>query len=591
MHPSLRAASLVTALLAPAVLRGQTGDSGAPPLLPDWIARFEADREVLEQRFSLEGDARRERLVRFLDAARGELRDMPFEALSTRDRVDVHLVGQWIGRRLRDLEEGAPVLAEARPLLPFHGAIEALAATVRESDPFRPEETAKELSEALRLTEPLLAMEPPAAESGPSEGGGVAAAESGPASRAETAGDARPALASPRAVKKAMEVAAADRAFLERFLEGEVPFDPDLRFWIEAPARRLAGQLRDLETRLRDHVLPAIQKSRGHAFVRGAERLARDLRDEWIALLPEDLLRFGEDQMAATGREIEAAAAEVAPGRSSREALEIVKADHARPGGQRLEVAALAREAMRFASEKRLFRLPPAAVECWTLEPISTERQKLYPFAYYGDFSMGVAYATGDMDHDRKLMAMRGNNRHFTRTVTPHELIPGHHLQRWYRDRNHTERRSFGSSFLVEGWGFYSELLYAENGFFRDARERLGHLFWKRLRAARIVLSMRFHLGRMTAAEAVDYLVAEVGLERSNAEAEVDRYMTFSPLYQASYMYGARQILDLREEWQRARGAGADLADFHEAVLAEGSLPVALLRYPVLGLPVPRSLP
>jgi uncharacterized protein (DUF885 family) len=194
------------------------------------------------------------------------------------------------------------------------------------------------------------------------------------------------------------------------------------------------------------------------------------------------------------------------------------------------------------------------------------------------------------MDQDRKAMAMRGNNRHFTRTVTPHELIPGHHMQGFYAKRFHPERRHFASSFFIEGWGFYTELLLDENGWFRTPRERMGHLFWKLLRAARILVSTRYHLEEMTTDEMTSFLTARAGLEKSNAEAEVERYMTYSPLYQASYMVGAWQIRDLRDEARRALGAAFDPIAFHETLLRQGSIPLALARFAVLGLPVPREV-
>ena len=68
---------------------------------------------------------------------------------------------------------------------------------------------------------------------------------------------------------------------------------------------------------------------------------------------------------------------------------------------------------------------------------------------------MMVAYANGEMKQDDKLMVMRGNNRHFTRLVIPHELIPGHHLQGYYAARG--PQRPFSTSFYVEGWALYWE--------------------------------------------------------------------------------------------------------------------------------------
>ena len=141
----------------------------------------------------------------------------------------------------------------------------------------------------------------------------------------------------------------------------------------------------------------------------------------------------------------------------------------------------------------------------------SPERQKFMPYAAYGGQQMTVAYASESMKHDDKLMAMRGNNRHFTRIVTAHELIPGHHLERYQSNRHRTYRGLFSTPFFVEGWGLYWELRLWDLKFAKSPEDRIGMLFWRMNRSARIIVSFRFHLGTMTPAEMVDFLVERVG--------------------------------------------------------------------------------
>ena len=108
----------------------------------------------------------------------------------------------------------------------------------------------------------------------------------------------------------------------------------------------------------------------------------------------------------------------------------------------------------------------------------------------------------------------------------------------------------FRTPFLIEGWALYWEMLLWDLDFPRNAEDRVGMLFWRSHRCARIVFSLKFHLGKMTAEEAVDYLVDRVGHERRNATAEVRRSVngSYEPLYQAAYMLGGLQIRDLRRE-------------------------------------------
>ena len=90
------------------------------------------------------------------------------------------------------------------------------------------------------------------------------------------------------------------------------------------------------------------------------------------------------------------------------------------------------------------------------------------------------------MAHEDKLASMRGNNVHFARATVHHELIPGHHLQLFMADR-YTHRQLFRTPFLVEGWALYWEMLLWDLDFQRSAEDRLGMLFWKSHRCARIL--------------------------------------------------------------------------------------------------------
>jgi hypothetical protein len=162
-------------------------------------------------------------------------------------------------------------------------------------------------------------------------------------------------------------------------------------------------------------------------------------------------------------------------------------------------VAELAREAIHFVKTRDLLTVPPLCEETWRVTMISPDGQKTLPFAAYGGQKVMVAYAKDEMKHEDKLMAMRGNNRHFTRIVTAHELIPGHHLQLFMADRHRTHRMLFSTPFLVEGWPLYWELKLWDLGYGQSPEDRIGMLFWRLHRSARIVVSLKFHLGQMTA--------------------------------------------------------------------------------------------
>ena len=144
--------------------------------------------------------------------------------------------------------------------------------------------------------------------------------------------------------------------------------------------------------------------------------------------------------------------------------------------------------------------------------------------------------------------------------------------------RYNTHRRIFRTAFLIEGWALYWEMLLWDMNFPRTAEDRVGMLFWRSHRCARIIFSLKFHLGEMTAQEAIDFLVDRVGHERRNATAEVRRSVngSYSPLYQAAYMLGGLQIRAMNRELVQSKKMTA--RQFHDAILKENAIPIELIR-------------
>ena len=211
------------------------------------------------------------------------------------------------------------------------------------------------------------------------------------------------------------------------------------------------------------------------------------------------------------------------------------------------------------------------------MEMMSPERQLVNPF-FTGGEVISVSYPTSGMTHEQKLMSMRGNNRHFSRATVHHELIPGHRLQSFMTERYRPYRQTFGTPFWVEGWALYWEMVLWDKGFPKSAEDRVGFLFWRMHRCARIVFSLKFHLGQMNPQECINYLVDRVGHERENASAEVRRSFngSYGPLYQCAYMLGAMQLRSLRKELVDS-GRMNERA-FHDAILRENSIPIEMVR-------------
>jgi len=109
--------------------------------------------------------------------------------------------------------------------------------------------------------------------------------------------------------------------------------------------------------------------------------------------------------------------------------------------------------------------------------------------------------------------------------------------------------------------------------------------------AARIVVSLKFHLGEMSPQQMIDLLVERVGHERDNATSEVRRYVGggYGPLYQCAYLVGGLQLAALHDEL--VGGGRLDERGFHDALLRQGAIPVAFLRAALGDEPLDRAAP
>jgi uncharacterized protein (DUF885 family) len=182
------------------------------------------------------------------------------------------------------------------------------------------------------------------------------------------------------------------------------------------------------------------------------------------------------------------------------------------------------------------------------------------------------------MAHEQKMMSMRGNNIHFSRATVHHELIPGHHLQGFMAARYRAHRALFSTPFWTEGWALYWEMLLWDMNFARSPENRIGMLFWRMHRCARIIFSLSFHLEKMTPQECIDLLVKRVGHEVDNATAEVRRSFAgnYGPLYQCAYLLGGLQIRAMHKELVDS-GKMTNRA-FHDAILKENRIPIEMVR-------------
>ena len=336
----------------------------------------------------------------------------------------------------------------------------------------------------------------------------------------------------------------------------------------------------------------------------GAEGLNADLINEMIPYTPEVLIAIAEKEYAFSLSEMKLASREMGFGDNWKAAMEKVKVSYVDPGKQPDLIRDLALEAEAFFDQHDWVTIPPLAREDWRMEMMTPDRQRVAPF-FLGGEMIQVSYPTADMSEEDKMMSLRGNNPHFSRATVFHELNPGHHLQGFMQARYNTHRRIFTTPFWSEGQSLYWEMFLWDHGFQVTPEDRVGALFWRMHRSARIIFSLNFHLGKMTPDQAIHFLMDTVGFERANAEGEVRRSFngTYSPLYQAGYMLGGLQLPgaapraggfqeDDRTGLPRRRTAGwADVdhdgagASGRHSTHARGSSTLALCRRTAAGDP------
>ena len=314
----------------------------------------------------------------------------------------------------------------------------------------------------------------------------------------------------------------------------------------------------------------------------GAEGLEAHLAREMIPYTAEELIAIAENEFLWLDEAIVSASRRMGYGDDWRAAQEAVKAAWVPPGEKAAVVRDIQYESEAFLEERGEITMAPLMREIWRMGMRGPEAQLVNPF-FTGGEQITISYPTYDMTHDFKLMSARGNNPHFNRATVHHELTPGHGYQGFMTSRFSDHRRLFSTAFWTEGWALYWEFRLFDQGFPRGPEDEIGMLTWRRHRAARIVFSMKYHLGQMTEEEAVDYLVDQVGFERSNAEAEVRRsfHGRYGPLYQAAYMLGGLQFDALEKEL--VESGRMSPREFHDAILQGGRMPVELVRLRLTG--------
>ncbi len=379
---------------------------------------------------------------------------------------------------------------------------------------------------------------------------------------------------------------------LRGFYEFYKGYDPLFDWWVPKPYDALTVALTNYASLFSGKpIKESLQKDSDYGIKGtpiGQTELIRQLSAEMIPYTPEELVKIAEKEFAFCDQELLKASADMGFGKDWKKAQEKVKESFVAPGKQPELIVQLQKEALDFIREHNLIKIPALAEETWGMVMMSAERQLVNPF-FTGGREISVSYPTNTMNEGDKLMSMRGNNPYFSRGTVQHELLPGHHLQYYMNSRYKNYRELFTTPFGIEGWTLYWELLLYDKGFAKSPEERIGMLFWRMHRCARIIFSLNYHLGKWTPGQCVDFLVNRVGHEPANAEGEVRRSFEggYSPLYQVAYMIGGLQLMALKNEL--VESGKMSYNEFHERVMKENLIPMEMVRATLTGQPLKRD--
>ncbi len=347
----------------------------------------------------------------------------------------------------------------------------------------------------------------------------------------------------------------------------------------EQKSRELYAAHERMRDFLRDEYLASARDSIGLSQMKGGEKLYEQLIEQTTTLpLTADYLHtLGLKEVERVKSDLEKVKAEVGFEGTLNEFFDYVRTAP--------EFKPESREALTQAYYDIGKMVDEKIDDYFSLVPKSELRIEPYDPSVE-QFNAGGSYQSGTPDGSRPgtfyFNAYDLPSRLTTGNVTLylHEGAPGHHFQISLAQEN-TDLPNFmrfgGNGAFVEGWALYSETLGYEMGFFDDPYNRYGTLQDEQLRAMRLVVDTGIHAKGWTREQAIDFMLENSGMTRTEVVAEVERYIAI-PSQALGYKVGALKIQELRQKAEKALGRKFDLKGFHAQVLGTGSLPLPVLE-------------
>ncbi len=377
------------------------------------------------------------------------------------------------------------------------------------------------------------------------------------------------------------------------FFENDVPLafkdvtDAKLLADFKASNGAVMAALKDYETFLKNDLLP-----RSHGDFRlGAENFSKKLLYEEMVDIPLDrLLEIGYANLRENQQKLRETAAKIDPSKTPQQILDDLEKDHPKPAdllGSFRDTVVKLRD---FIQEKKIVTIPspvlpileetPPFMRALTFASMDTPGpyEEVAKEAFFN-----VTLPEKDWAPARVEDYMHSFNRGTILSTATHEAYPGHYVQfLWLQHVDSRVRKLLGANSNAEGWAHYSEQMMLDEGYAGgDPRMHLGQLQDALLRNARYIAGIEMHTGKRTFDQSVEFFEKE-GFQPHEGALKETKRGTSDPTY-LYYTLGKLQILKLREDYHKMKGAQFSLQEFHDSFMKQGFPPIKIVRRAMLG--------
>ena len=345
--------------------------------------------------------------------------------------------------------------------------------------------------------------------------------------------------------------------------------------------------LEDFQRFLGDDLLP---RSTGTWAV-GKEHYDYLLKHRWLLDADaEAILERGRQAFAETETLAQEVSERIEPGKHWSEVYERLKDQHPPADGIKEAYQRAIDAAQVFVIEHRIVTLPAGERVLTVDTPPAMRRsspfgtfQSVDPFGDGLEGRLVLTPIEDWMTPEQQAQRLRSHHDAWIPIIAVHEAYPGHHVDGLKtRENPRLLRKVVREPIFSEGWGLFTEEMMYEQGFLAGDDVRLTQLRNRLWRAARVILDVSLHTGRMTFEEAVDFLADKVRFERYAAELEVGMY-TVHPTYVLGYLIGMQEIMKIRDDWVETFGEPSPPSVFYDRLLSVGALPPVLVRESLFG--------